>query len=145
MSLLVNINSMIYPSCTLRTRKRCDCRRTGARSGRPQRRRHVLQQDAPNRLPRVPRAMHDSIAAWLAAARPRSIPPLSVHLEGIDMNKDQVKGTLEKAKGSVKETVGKAVGNERLQAEGSADKVAGAVQKKVGDVKDAVKTVAKKP
>ncbi|RZL90789.1 MAG: CsbD family protein [Variovorax sp.] len=61
------------------------------------------------------------------------------------MNKDQVKGTLEKAKGSVKEAVGKAVGNEKLQAEGSADKVAGAVQKKVGDVKDAVNTVTKKP
>lgn len=61
------------------------------------------------------------------------------------MNKDQVKGTMDKAKGSVKEAVGKAVGNERLQAEGNADKAAGAVQKKVGDVKEAVKTVAKKP
>lgn len=60
------------------------------------------------------------------------------------MNKDQVKGGLEKAKGSVKETVGKAVGNEKLQAEGAADKTAGAVQKKVGDVKDAVKTLTRK-
>ena len=61
------------------------------------------------------------------------------------MNKDQVKGTLEKAKGHVKEGVGKAVGNERLQAEGAADQTAGAVQKKVGDVKEAVETVVKKP
>jgi len=61
------------------------------------------------------------------------------------MNKDEVKGGLDKAKGSVKETVGKAVGNERLQAEGAADKTAGAVQKKMGDVKDAVKTVSKMP
>ncbi|WP_076999951.1 CsbD family protein [Variovorax sp. KK3] len=61
------------------------------------------------------------------------------------MNKDQVKGTLEQAKGSVKETVGKAVGNERLQAEGTADKTAGAVQKKVGDVKEAAETLVKKP
>ncbi len=61
------------------------------------------------------------------------------------MNKDQVEGTLQKAKGSVKETVGKAVGNERLQGEGAADKTAGAVQKKVGDVKQAVDTVTKKP
>ena len=60
------------------------------------------------------------------------------------MNKDQVKGTLEKAKGSVKEATGKAVGNEKLQAEGKADKMAGSIQKKVGDVKDAVKTIAKK-
>jgi uncharacterized protein YjbJ (UPF0337 family) len=61
------------------------------------------------------------------------------------MNKDQVKGSLEKAKGSVKETVGRALGNEKLQAEGAADKTAGAVQKKVGDVKDAIKTVTRKP
>ena len=61
------------------------------------------------------------------------------------MNKDHAKGTLEKAKGSVKQTVGKAVGNERLQAEGAADKTSGAVQKKVGDVKDAAKTLTKKP
>jgi uncharacterized protein YjbJ (UPF0337 family) len=61
------------------------------------------------------------------------------------MNTDQVKGTLEKAKGSVKETVGKAVGNENLQAEGTADKISGATQKKVGDVKEAAKDIAKKP
>ena len=61
------------------------------------------------------------------------------------MNKDQVKGTLEKAKGSVKQAVGKAVGNERLQTEGAADKTAGSVQKKVGDVKQAADTVLKKP
>ena len=61
------------------------------------------------------------------------------------MNKDQVKGTVEQAKGRVKETVGKAVGNEKLQAEGAADKTAGTVQKKVGDVKDAVHTITKKP
>ena len=61
------------------------------------------------------------------------------------MNKDQVEGTLDKAKGHVKETAGKVVGNERLQAEGVADQVYGAVQKKVGDVKDAVNTITKKP
>lgn len=61
------------------------------------------------------------------------------------MNKDQVEGTLDKAKGHVKEAFGKAVGNEKLQAEGKADQVSGAVQKKYGDVKDAVETVAKKP
>jgi len=37
------------------------------------------------------------------------------------------------------------VGNERLQAEGAADKSAGAVQKSLGDVKEAAKTLAKKP
>lgn len=61
------------------------------------------------------------------------------------MNKDQVKGTLDKAKGSVKETAGKAVGNKDLEAEGQMDKAGGAVQKKVGDVKEAAKTVTRKP
>ena len=65
--------------------------------------------------------------------------------QGNAMNKDQVKGSLEKAKGSVKEMTGKAVGNTNLQAEGKADKVAGSVQKKFGDVKDAAKTMTKKP
>lgn len=61
------------------------------------------------------------------------------------MNKDQAQGTFDKAKGNVKEAIGKAVGNERLQAEGKADQVSGAVQKKVGDVKEAAETLAKKP
>ena len=45
------------------------------------------------------------------------------------MNEDQVKGTLEKAKGNVKEAAGKLVGNESLEAEGRADQVSGAVQR----------------
>ncbi|MDM0046532.1 CsbD family protein [Variovorax dokdonensis] len=61
------------------------------------------------------------------------------------MNSDQIKGTAEKAKGHVKEAAGKVVGNERLQAEGKADQASGAVQKKVGDVKDAAKTLTKAP
>ena len=61
------------------------------------------------------------------------------------MNEDQVKGTMEKAKGKGKEVAGKLVGNESLEAEGKADQVSGAVQKKVGDVKDAADTIMKKP
>mgnify|MGYP003946100563 CR=1 FL=1 len=51
------------------------------------------------------------------------------------MNKDQVKGRAETAKGNVKEAAGKAVGNDRLAAEGRADQAAGKVQSKVGDAK----------
>jgi uncharacterized protein YjbJ (UPF0337 family) len=50
-------------------------------------------------------------------------------------NQDKVEGTGKDIKGKIKEGVGKAVGNERLQAEGKADQVEGAVQKKAGDVK----------
>jgi len=51
------------------------------------------------------------------------------------MNKDQVKGRAETAKGDVKEAAGKMVGNQRLAAEGRADQAAGKAQSKVGDVK----------
>ncbi|MGE5865312.1 MAG: CsbD family protein [Rhizobacter sp.] len=55
------------------------------------------------------------------------------------MNKDQVEGRVEQAKGHIKETAGKAVGNERLEAEGKVDKTAGRVQSGVGDAKEKVK------
>lgn len=50
-------------------------------------------------------------------------------------NQDKVEGTGKDIKGKIKEGVGKAVGNERLQAEGQIDQAEGAVQKKAGDVK----------
>ncbi|WP_292190533.1 CsbD family protein [Mesorhizobium sp.] len=55
------------------------------------------------------------------------------------VNKDQVAGVAKQVKGSVKEAAGKATGNRRTQAEGTADKIAGKVQKAYGDVKDKVK------
>ena len=61
------------------------------------------------------------------------------------MNKDQVKGRVEQAKGGVKEVAGKIVGNERLESEGKVDKVAGKIQSTYGDVKEDVKDAVKKP
>ena len=55
------------------------------------------------------------------------------------MNKDQVKGRVEQAKGAVKETTGKAVGNKDLEAEGTVDKAAGKTQATYGDAKEKVK------
>ena len=52
------------------------------------------------------------------------------------MNKDQIKGRVEEAKGKVKEVVGKAVGNPRVEAEGDADQLVGKVQKTYGDAKN---------
>jgi uncharacterized protein YjbJ (UPF0337 family) len=54
------------------------------------------------------------------------------------VNKDQVAGMAKQVKGSVKEAAGKATGNRQTQAEGTADKIAGKVQKAYGDVKDKV-------
>ena len=55
------------------------------------------------------------------------------------MNKDQVKGRTEKAKGSVKEAAGKATGNRSLENKGKAEQVGGKVQSTYGDAKDKVK------
>jgi uncharacterized protein YjbJ (UPF0337 family) len=54
------------------------------------------------------------------------------------MNKDGVEGAAQKGVGAVKEGLGKAVGNEKLQADGLADKAAGSAKESVGKVKDAV-------
>lgn len=60
------------------------------------------------------------------------------------MNKNTVEGNLEQVKGSIKETVGKVVGNDRLEAEGEAQKVAGKVQEGVGKTQQAAEDAAKK-
>ena len=54
------------------------------------------------------------------------------------MSKEGIEGATQKGVGAVKETVGKAVGNERLQAEGIADKATGSAKEAVGKAKDAV-------
>ncbi len=54
------------------------------------------------------------------------------------MSKEGIEGAAQKAVGAVKEGLGKAIGNERLEAEGIADKVAGSLKEAVGKVEDAV-------
>lgn len=49
--------------------------------------------------------------------------------------KDKIKGSVKQAKGAIKERAGQASGNPNLQDRGTAEKVSGAIQKKVGDVK----------
>ena len=48
---------------------------------------------------------------------------------------DAREGKLHEVKGSIKEVVGKAAGNSRLERKGKAEKRAGKVQEKVGQVK----------
>jgi uncharacterized protein YjbJ (UPF0337 family) len=55
------------------------------------------------------------------------------------MNKDRIAGAAKEAKGSVKEVVGKAVGDSKLESEGKADKVEGKIQNAIGGLKDALK------
>ena len=55
------------------------------------------------------------------------------------LDKDRVVGSAKVVKGKVKEAVGKAVGDAKLGAEGTADKIEGKVQNAVGGLKDAIK------
>ncbi len=55
------------------------------------------------------------------------------------MNKDRIDGSVEQAKGKVKEVAGKITGDSKLEAEGKTEQVAGKVQNAVGGFKDAVK------
>ena len=59
------------------------------------------------------------------------------------MSKETIEGAAQKGVGSVKEAVGKAVGNKTLQAEGMADKVAGTAKESVGKAKDAIHKASK--
>jgi uncharacterized protein YjbJ (UPF0337 family) len=55
------------------------------------------------------------------------------------MDKDRIAGAAKEIKGSVKETIGKAVGDTKLASEGKADKIEGKVQNAIGGLKDTLK------
>jgi uncharacterized protein YjbJ (UPF0337 family) len=55
------------------------------------------------------------------------------------MDNDRIAGAAKRIKGSIKETIGKATGDAKLEAEGKADKVEGKVQNAIGGFKDALK------
>jgi uncharacterized protein YjbJ (UPF0337 family) len=60
------------------------------------------------------------------------------------MNKEQVGGKFDEAKGKVKEEVGRATNDPDTEAEGVVDQAKGKVKGAYGDVKDAVKKEANK-
>lgn len=60
------------------------------------------------------------------------------------INKDQVNGRADQAKGKVKEVVGNAVGNKDLEAKGSVQKNLGKVQATVGDAEQSIAKSIKK-
>jgi uncharacterized protein YjbJ (UPF0337 family) len=51
-----------------------------------------------------------------------------------DSTKDKVEGTTHEVKGAVKEKLGHVTNDPNLEGKGKAEKVAGKIQKKVGDV-----------
>ena len=59
------------------------------------------------------------------------------------VDKNRVEGAIDQAKGAIKEGAGKLFGDQKLEAEGKADKVAGKAESAVGGAKDAVRDATK--
>ena len=55
------------------------------------------------------------------------------------MDKDRIDGSVKTIKGEIKQAVGKAVGDAKLESEGTADKIEGKVQNAIGGIKDTLK------
>lgn len=61
------------------------------------------------------------------------------------MNEHQVKGKLKEAAGATQEQVGKATNNREQASRGQAREQEGKVQKKVGDVKQGIEKIIRRP
>jgi uncharacterized protein YjbJ (UPF0337 family) len=55
------------------------------------------------------------------------------------MDKDRLVGSAKQIKGTVKQVIGKAVGDAKLESDGKADKIEGKVQNAVGGLKDTLR------
>lgn len=55
---------------------------------------------------------------------------------------DKIKGVANQAGGKIKEEVGEAVGNKKMQGEGMAQQVKGKAQQKIGEAKSSIKDAA---
>jgi uncharacterized protein YjbJ (UPF0337 family) len=60
------------------------------------------------------------------------------------MDKNRIIGAAKQAKGAVKQAIGEATGDAKLQSDGSADKAEGKVQNAIGGLSDAVWEAVKK-
>ena len=54
------------------------------------------------------------------------------------MSTNRVEGAMHKGKGALKEAAGRATNNERLEAEGAAEKTGGQIQNAVGKAQDKI-------
>ncbi len=59
------------------------------------------------------------------------------------MDKNRIVGAAKEAKGATKETIGKAIGDAKLQADGKADQAEGKLQNAIGGVHDALRALSK--
>jgi uncharacterized protein YjbJ (UPF0337 family) len=82
-------------------------------------------------------------AHWTGEPKIHAAVPPSQRRE-IMVDKDRVEGAADKAKGAVKEGVGKLTGDQKLQGEGAADKAKGAAKSAVGGIKDTIRDATKR-
>jgi uncharacterized protein YjbJ (UPF0337 family) len=59
------------------------------------------------------------------------------------MSNERIKGATQKAVGAAKQSIGKIVGDRKLQAEGLADRVVGATKEAAAGAKDAIHKATK--
>jgi uncharacterized protein YjbJ (UPF0337 family) len=96
----------------------------------------------------------DMAGEMLASAQEPAVTPLtsrgsvelmallgvtSLQATGVLMDKDRIEGSVEQAKGKVKEVAGKVTGDSKAEAEGKADQVKGKVQNTIGGIKDTLR------
>ena len=55
------------------------------------------------------------------------------------MDKDRIVGSAKELKGAVKQALGKALGDAKLESDGRADKIEGTIQNAFGGIKDTLK------
>lgn len=55
------------------------------------------------------------------------------------MDDDRVKGSMKNAKGNLKESAGRAMGDSKLESQGKMDKAGGRLQNLFGSIKDALR------
>jgi uncharacterized protein YjbJ (UPF0337 family) len=60
------------------------------------------------------------------------------------MDKDRISGAFNKAKGALKDALGRAIGDTKTQAGGKMDKAKGSAQSAMGGAKDAARDTANK-
>ncbi len=55
------------------------------------------------------------------------------------MNDDRTEGSMKNIKGRMKEGLGKAVGDSKMESEGKMDKAEGKIQNTIGGIKDSIR------
>jgi uncharacterized protein YjbJ (UPF0337 family) len=97
---------------------------------------NVLSRQEPDLAMRAPRNLHGP-----AALTPRAVHHRTCDWEILAMSgtTDKIKGKANEIAGSVKKSVGKTVGNDRMTIEGAGQEIKGDVQQSVGKAKDAFK------